>query len=197
MSIYHVPLFPSLISILKCDDFDQIQNSLISWIYEYQNTDEGVTKSNVGGWQSYDHFYKHPTFIKFYDYIFFNTKKVISETDINTSGFNIANMWININKKDNHNALHDHPESHLSGVFWIKIPKESGVIQFETPRMFQRNRFLHALGDNAKQNFYLDFEWNFEPEEGTIMIFPADLLHRVTPNCSEEDRISIAFNIIL
>lgn len=197
MSIYHVPLFPSLISLIKCEDFERIQNPLISWIYEYRSTNEGVTKSNVGGWQSPDNFYHHPTFIKFYDYIFFNAEKLMSQTDVNTSNFRISNMWINVNGKDNYNALHDHPESHLSGVFWIKTPKESGVIQFTTPRMFQRTKFLHALGDDAKQKFHLDFEWNFEPENGTMMIFPADLLHRVTPNCSEEDRISIAFNIWL
>ena len=46
-------LFPTQIVSGQIPDFDQIQNKLIDWIYEYKENNEGIAKiSNKGGWQS-------------------------------------------------------------------------------------------------------------------------------------------------
>ena len=38
--------------------------------------------------------------------------------------------WTNINGSGDFNLKHNHPRSDLSGVFWIKTPKDSGSIVF-------------------------------------------------------------------
>ena len=46
-----------------------------------------------------------------------------------------------------------------------------------------------------RTNFYNTYF--FTPTEGRILVFPAHLNHRVSPNESHEDRISVSFNIRL
>ena len=53
--------------------------------------------------------------------------------------------------------------------------------------------FMHA--EDIKEKYHLhDTTW-FNPQAGSMLIFPADLRHRVERNCSDEDRISIGFNL--
>ena len=43
-------------------------------------------------------------------------------------------MWANINPPGGYNKPHLHPNSHFSGVYYIKAPKNSGQIVFNEPR---------------------------------------------------------------
>ena len=48
-----VNLFPSIIHQFDVNGFDEIQNQLIDYAYQFKNKDpEGVIYSNHGGWQS-------------------------------------------------------------------------------------------------------------------------------------------------
>ena len=48
-------LFPSLVHIFDVNGFDQIQNDLIDYAYDFKKRKpEGVIVSNQGGWQSAD-----------------------------------------------------------------------------------------------------------------------------------------------
>ena len=101
----------------------------------------------------------------------------------------LSNMWLNINKKGNSNTLHDHPHSIVSGVFYIKVPKDSGKLVFTNDALI---RFFPLKVNNFNSNN--SQVWRFEPEESMLYLFPAWLKHEVTPNSSNEDRVSIAFN---
>ena len=46
----------------------------------------------------------------------------------------IGNMWANINPPGGYNRPHIHPNSHFSGVYYIKATKDSGEIVFNDPR---------------------------------------------------------------
>ena len=48
-----VNLFPTIIHQFDVNDFDEIQNQLIDYVYQFKNKNpEGVKFSNYGGWQS-------------------------------------------------------------------------------------------------------------------------------------------------
>ena len=49
--------------------------------------------------------------------------------------------------------------------------------------------------NRAHENDYNDDEYDYYPKEDSCVIFPANLMHRVHRNSSDEDRISISFNI--
>ena len=55
MDIVIMPLFPSMISYVDCDDFFELKDDLIEWIYDYKNnSNKEVFMSNQGGWHSND-----------------------------------------------------------------------------------------------------------------------------------------------
>lgn len=192
MKIYHKTLFPSIVSEVECDYFKLIQTNLIEWIYNYQKNTDGVNYSNRGGWQSPSDFYLSDSFTEFADYILQNSLAALTHYNLE---FKLSNMWININRKGDYNLIHDHPNSIISGVLWVKTPKNCGVLRFESPHSFTQYLLLDNIDCEVakEQNYYENYIFN--PKEGTMIIFPSDLKHGVEPNESDEDRISIAFNL--
>ena len=90
-------------------------------------------------------------------------------------------MWGNISSFTHSNQIHNHitsltfSDQQLSGVVYLKVPKNSGKILFYNP-------------------FNVNIQYCFTPKENEIFLFPSVLYHSVEPNLSQEDRISIAFN---
>jgi uncharacterized protein (TIGR02466 family) len=192
MNIINYTLFPTIVTEVECNLFKYIQSDLIRWIYEYQSKTESVLHSNRGGWQSPSDFYNDPSFSEFVEYIIKSANDALCHY---TCEFSLGNMWININRKNDYNVCHDHPGCTISGVFWIKTPENCGKLNFRSPNSFVENSLLHCVDKEVKkdQNYYHDFE--FVPKEGTMVLFASHLLHSVDQNQSDEDRISIAFNL--
>lgn len=193
MNITNYNLFPSIANYVECDNFSEIRNDLIDWIYNYKTGVESVHFSNRGGWQSPSNFYvNNPTFDRFRDYI---VNHALESTKFYGCKFYLSNMWINVNGKENYNMLHDHPVSVLSGVIWIKTPENSGNLIFHNPHSFAQSQLIGNIDSEVakKTNYY--FEFYFQPQEGCMAIFPSDLMHYVGNNQSDDERISISFNL--
>ena len=106
-------------------------------------------------------------------------------------------MWININGKGHYNKLHHHPLSDLSGVFWIKASKNSGNLEFTSPHDFVQANEMSCYTKKYRDDNKIFSSYYFNPSAGRVMIFPSFLLHHVLPNNSNEDRISVSFNLLL
>ncbi len=189
-----INLFPTIIHQFDVNGFDEIQNQLIDYVYEFKNKNpEGVKFSNYGGWQSHD-------------FIINNNNDLLHSFLINCL-FNFPNIhksinfsvdaWININKPGDYNTKHNHPESHLSGVLWIKAPEECGILQFQSPVEFQTYTEIKSYTEEFKNSNNYSHTYYFSPTEGRMLVFPSHLLHEVLENKSNEDRISVSFNIQL
>jgi uncharacterized protein (TIGR02466 family) len=192
MHIHHKTLFPSIVTEIECDFYSFIQPNLIEWIYDYQKITDGVIISNRGGWQSPSDFYLDESFNIFTDYILKHALMGLGHYDLD---FKLSNMWININKKGDYNISHNHPQSIISGVFWAKTPEKCGSLVFHSPNDFTQNLLLENVQPEVEKKQNYSSFYNFTPKEGTMIIFPSDLLHAVESNESDEDRISIAFNL--
>ena len=187
-------LFPSLVHIFDVNGFDEIQDKLIDYAYDFKKREpKGVIISNQGGWQSAD-------------FPVNNEDDLLQSFLINClAGFPVIDKsvnikidaWININKPGAYNVKHDHPGSDLAGVLWIKCPKNSGNILFDNPTAFQSNREIDSYTAEFREKFNFYQAYFFPPTEGRILIFPSHLLHKVEENNSNEDRISVSFNIRL
>lgn len=194
MAVQTISLFPSPIHVIQIDKFSSIKKDLISWIYSYQNKNKNQQISGRNSWQSSTNFYKE-------EKSFFRYEKMINESISETlklffiRKYNITNMWININPSGGYNVSHTHPDSHLSGVFWVNTPKNCGVLKFESPNHFTQYKMIDSYHENIKQSLNLYHDFWLEPTEGRIIIFPSDIKHFVEINESSEDRISISFNI--
>ena len=174
--------------------FSEIQNELIDYVYKMRAEDSvGQTISNNGGWQS-----KNFNINNEADPLHKFLIDSISSFPVIKKGVNfVIDAWANINKPGDYNVKHDHPTANLSGVLWIKCPKNCGNIVFENPTSFQSFNEINSYTNDFKDLYAQYFSYWFLPTEGRILIFPAYLRHSVEENKSDEDRISVSFNLRL
>ena len=112
------------------------------------------------------------------------------------------NYWYNINPKYTYNREHTHLNSFLSGVYYIKVPENSGNIFFlrsqtEIDRMLFLNSKLEEQG-NLYSNNRTNVEHWFVPQEGLLILFPGHLNHYVDQNLTndiDDRRISLSFPV--
>ena len=191
-----ISIFPTIIHDIDVPTFKQIESDLLKFVYQEKKKDSGgVNISNVGGWQS-----KELDFDNILSKIIIESvEKYFITTKILNEGVRLNSIrhWININKKGDFNRMHTHPGSDLSGVCWIKTPQDCGRLEFENPNSHSRHNEINCYTDNFKQGTGIYQSWWYEPQVGRIVIFPASLYHQVKPNNSNQDRISVSFNINL
>lgn len=99
--------------------------------------------------------------------------------------------WINYSRKGSYQEFHMHPESDISGIFYVTAPPNSGDLMFNSPasaynyhKLTHRSNRMHA-------------SVTYKPYEGRTILFPSYLEHMVGLNDTDEERISIAFNVKL
>ena len=192
-------LFPTQYVAGEIPDFDQIQENLIKWVYKYKEENNDIARiSNKGGWQSQKKdVYQDAGFQQFHNIIIPLISELLSEFQI-TLQADLVQMWININGKGAYNVSHRHPLADFSGVIWIKQSPEQGRFIFDNMDVGYRDcSSLYFMNrDYLIKNKMLP-EWHPEYKDGTIIIFPAMFTHRVEQNETDEDRISLSFNIKL
>jgi uncharacterized protein (TIGR02466 family) len=109
--------------------------------------------------------------------------------------------WANINRFGDYHNLHNHPHAWLSGTYYVAVPetpldlpgradRTPGAISFFDPRP-QAN--MNAINKDGQ----VDPEYRVQPKAGEILLWPAFLHHAVHPNLSENERISVSFNVVL
>ena len=187
-------LFPSPVHIFDTDGFDEFKNNLIDYAYKLREEDsKGFTISNRHGWQSrgFDltdmNDLLHGTILQ----------GLSSFSSVKNTTEMRASAWVNINSPGAYNRLHSHPNSHLSGVMWIKSPKDCGVISFDNPNGHQSYTEINSYNEEFKDQFFVHHAYWLPPIEGRMIIFPSHLQHEVEENKSNEDRISVSFNVTL
>ena len=162
---------------------------------ERRKNSKGVIKSNLGGWQSDNIIYPDSPFFFLQD-----IEKICQEVakdvlKINKSVF-LNNAWININQKDNLNQVHTHPNNILSGVYYVKTPEKCGNIIFRHPGFDMMERDWEDIVSDSDHNVYNSDTWWLPAKANTLYIFPSWIKHSVQPNMSDEERISISFNVV-
>jgi uncharacterized protein (TIGR02466 family) len=105
-----------------------------------------------------------------------------------TTSFKITSSWMAKFATNEFAHSHDHGSSDISGVYYYKVPTNSvgGNIQFQSPVEQIKTSYIseHILRYTT-----------YPAETGRIILFPSWLKHSVTLNKSEEDRISVSFNV--
>ena len=162
--------------------FNEDMEGWVSGQMEEKNT---IYKSNRGGWQSE---LQKPdgTFeplVKRINEICKNINLGIKETLI-------TQLWVNVNKRGDWNVIHQHGNYYLSGVYYVKVPKDSGKLVFRDPRPGAiGNNFINKRFDNGEFR-------KINIVDGLLMIWPSYLDHFVEPSKTDEERISISFDIL-
>ena len=188
--------FPEPVFKFKLKDFKNLNKELSEYIYKIRDEDgSGIERSNKGGWHSknFDLTVKSSIqkkfIIKVQEYILNVFQSCGWKTE--NQNIRITEMWAIINKRDNFNVLHTHPNCYLSAAYYVKAPKKCGRFQVENPNIAKKHSYpeIKVRNELNTEGAAIDID------EGDLLIFPAYLPHKVGKNESDEDRIVISFNI--
>jgi uncharacterized protein (TIGR02466 family) len=190
-------LFPTQIAKGTIQNFGDIQQDLINWIYSYKDKKPGIAKiSNKRGWQSLSkEVFTDEGFEPFKDTIIRCMDQLSKEFHV-FKRLDLVQMWLNINGPFSYNVSHRHPGSDLSGVLWIKQTPESGRFVFDNMDVGYRDAMLlYGTDREYLEQKKMPLEYVPQYENGTMILFPSGFTHRVEINETTEDRVSLSFNI--
>jgi len=100
----------------------------------------------------------------------------------------ITQSWTNYTEKNQYHHKHAHPNSFVSGVFYIQADKTKDKIYF------YRDSYQQIKFPPQEWNVWNSDSWWFEVGTGNLILFPSSLTHMVPSVESEQTRISLSFN---
>lgn len=103
----------------------------------------------------------------------------------------LDSLWVNLLRGTGHHSAHIHPHSMISGTLYIEVPKGSGAIRFEDPRLPMMMAAPTRLSEAPEE---LRPFVTIEPRPGLLLLWESWLRHEVMPAAAKGDRLSISFN---
>jgi len=190
--------FSTPILVDQLADAAAINARLEPLILARRRADPGLARSNIRGWHSDTDLHKWAG-----DAIRPVMARLIQLADANTRDLEahpgerrgwVLEAWANVTERGGSNAAHHHGGCYWSAVYYVRVEEgaEGGELVFEDPRNPRLDmhapalRFRDAGGEQSV---------SLRPRAGTLVIFPAWLVHKVAPWQGREPRISIAVNL--
>jgi uncharacterized protein (TIGR02466 family) len=103
----------------------------------------------------------------------------------------ITQSWLNYTETNQYHHKHAHPNSLVSGVFYINCHEEHDKIKF-----FNDNYKTIKL-EVKDWNMWNSESWWFSVKTGDVILFPSSLTHMVETKKGDNTRISLAFNVFI
>jgi uncharacterized protein (TIGR02466 family) len=159
---------------------------LIKYFNELKEKGKGRIRSNRGGWQSELMNPKENIFLPLAQRI----DEVTKNLNLGIVETFIPQLWISINQRNDYNAIHQHGGGYsISGTYYVKTPEDCGRIVFRDPRP-------SAIGNAFFNHTFDKSEFRVTNlEEGLLMLWPSFLDHFVEPSNTDEQRITISFDL--
>ena len=195
-----IPFFTSPVMQIQLDlDLEK----LTEFAFEMWNKDKkGIQQTNRGGWQSNNITEESHEELKklkkeINQYLQTYQSKVFQGMVFKGNFIQtFVSMWVNINEKHHYNEWHIHPQSTLSGVYYIKHDgsSEGGDILFKHPNSYYMRLAHWPEGVIEIPNEVTSEIIDVVPKSNMLLIFPSWLEHKVEANLKNNSRISISFN---
>jgi uncharacterized protein (TIGR02466 family) len=149
--------------------------------------------ANMGNTRGEDGYVlNQPMFGEIKQFIMLNIKEYISKIYGNVElDIYITQSWANYTEPKQFHHKHSHPNSFISGVFYISAIKGEDMIKFYK----ERNPAFDIY--TTTRNNYNSNDVAILVETGDLVLFPSNFTHEVPQTTSNETRISIAFNTFI
>jgi uncharacterized protein (TIGR02466 family) len=115
--------------------------------------------------------------------------KVLSTTDAVIPY--ITQSWLNFTETNQYHHKHQHPNSLVSGVFYINCDDKFDKIKFFN------NNYQTIQPEIKSWNLWNSESWWFPVKDGDVIMFPSSLTHMVENKEGTNTRISLAFNVFI
>ena len=116
-------------------------------------------------------------------------EKVISPKE--DLDFYITQSWLNVTKHGESHQQHWHPNSIVSGVFYISTIKNDGICFYNPLSRVQERYHISPVSNHM----FNSGERVLPVKALDLILFPSWIEHSVKSNQGNQDRISISFNV--
>ena len=198
MNMNREVLFPTPVYYKDIPNSVELNNYLFNHIKKWAETTPSESKTNSGtGWHSPTDMNKKEEYNPLTQELFKMAEDCNNDYGI-APKLGLGNMWANINPPGAYNKTHTHPNSLWSGVYYIRVPQNSGKFFIEDPRPGP-NCYMPRRTKNLPKQLWRVVA--YEAKEGRMVFFPSWLPHGVDINMNTEQgeaswRISVSFNFI-
>lgn len=184
---------PFFANLLLEDRLNIDNTALKDHCVSMQSVDVGRTVSNKNGWQSKDIDLSAVQFAPLITQLRLRVRDMCDAYAVHKHiNFTIENGWININKQGGWNTPHCHFGT-FSAVYYVWAQPNQGTLQLVDRDHIKTSMFnpktVHSFNGANSSNHTIT------PATGKLVIFPSWVLHYVDDNTTDQNRISIAFNI--
>ena len=189
MPIYSVPIWQS-----EYPEFEEHKEVFLTAVKEYKEQNSTKeTRSNIAGYHSPSTLQGVEELRPLFEYICQMGFKAVADLDFVDCDIALTEVWLNVNdSRQCMNSEHVHGDV-FGGVFYLQAPEESGKLVLQNPAI---NKMWNGCSLTSQKNQFTGESIRIEPVEGNIVLFPSYLPHSVETNNHDEERISIAFNLI-
>ena len=111
--------------------------------------------------------------------------------DLGKRKLRLDSIWINVLEPGGVHTGHIHPDSALSGTYYVDMPKGASPIKFEDPRLSQMMAAPPRRPDapeDARAFVYV------EPKAGEVLMWESFVRHEAPLNRAKRARVSVSFN---
>jgi len=103
----------------------------------------------------------------------------------------ITQSWINYTQTNQFHPRHAHPNSYISGVFYINAQKGNDEIEF------YKTGYERLLLQVSQLNPFNSSSWKYPVETGDVLLFSSSLQHGVDNKKGDNTRTSLSFNVFI
>ena len=192
-------LFPQAIQISKLPNVEELNKRLLVEVNKIKKaTSSGRPKSWISSvytsLHAMDNLHQQDVFSELCDQILLHAENYARTLAIDLNNYRLAyrDCWFNVYGWKDGQEIHQHPNSLISGSYYLKIPKGTPGIVFHSAAM--DNMYLPP--QTEPNNYNIDY-YEVDVEPGALVLFRSNLKHSVRPNMVNKDRISISFNFWL
>ncbi|MGB3207757.1 MAG: 2OG-Fe(II) oxygenase family protein [Crinalium sp.] len=97
--------------------------------------------------------------------------------------------WAVVLEPEGFQNSHIHPESLISGVYYIQVPDTVKQNNSGKGNLSFADLFIKKTADGQ-------IDYTVKPEEGMLVLFPSYFWHSTIPFSGDKDRVCISFNVI-
>lgn len=183
-----ISIFPTALYHTNIPVDDNFQNEIKNLEYLRVKNDNGFISKNYRLLEDAD-------YINFKKEIMVHVRTYLFDILRVKKNYNLymTTSWANKHSPLDFSQEHNHNNSIISGIYYTDVDNSSGDLIFSNP--FQNfGLSLELQLENYDQ--FNSNEARMTPQKGDLVLFPSALKHRVEKNRSNNDRYSIAFNIM-
>jgi uncharacterized protein (TIGR02466 family) len=198
-------LFPTPLVTVRLAGHAALDAVLTTAILAREAVDRGVRVSNIGGWHSAELLsWCGPAGNAVID----AAREMVGRMTLMELGEELVQAevgwrvtaWANVSRAGDANRAHGHAGAFWSGIYWVDDggaatdPSIGGLLELADPRGIVADMVAPNLRFAVKDCLSAGRGETITPQAGTMVLFPAWLIHSVTSYRGPRPRISIAFN---